>query len=48
VVLADWYTTIEHRTNLLWPDGIHPNPAGGIRYAQMLKAALERLVNLPG
>ena len=48
VVLADWYTTIEHRTNLLWPDSIHPHPAGCIRYTQMLKAALERLVNLPG
>jgi len=48
VVLADWYTTIEHRTNLLWPDGIHPHPAGAIRYAQMLGAALERLVNFPG
>ena len=44
VVLADWYTTIERRTNLLWPDGIHPRPGGGIVYAQMLKAALERLV----
>jgi hypothetical protein len=47
VVLADWYTTIEHRTNLLWPDGIHPHPRGGLLYAQMLKAALERLVNTP-
>jgi hypothetical protein len=47
VVLADWYTTIEHRTNLLWPDGIHPQRSGGTVYAQMLKAALERLVNSP-
>ena len=47
-VLANWYTTIEHRTNLLWPDGIHPQPAGGIVYAAMLKAALDRLINLPG
>ncbi len=47
-VLANWYTTIEHRTNLLWPDGIHPQPSGGIVYAAMLKAALTRLVNLPG
>ena len=45
VVLADWYTTIEHRTNLLWPDGIHPQPSGTVVYAQMLKAALERLVS---
>src|SRR5262249_18290732 len=47
VVLADWYTTIDHRTNLLWPDGIHPHPRGGLLYAQMLRAALERLVNAP-
>jgi hypothetical protein len=46
VVLADWYTTIEHRTGLLWPDGIHPQPAGGVVYAKMLKAAVVRLVNL--
>jgi len=48
VVLADWFTTIEHRTYLLWPDGIHPQPAGGIVYARMLKAAVERVGNLPG
>jgi len=48
VVLANWYTTIEHRTNLLWSDGLHPQPAGGIVYAQMLNGALKRLVNLPG
>ena len=46
VVLANWYTTIEHHTNLLWPDGIHPQPAGGVVYAKMLKTALVRLVNL--
>ncbi len=48
VVLANWYATIAHRTNLLWPDGIHPQPSGGIVYAKMLKAALERLVSRPG
>ena len=46
VVLANWYTTIEHRTDLLWPDGIHPQPAGCVVYAHMLRAALDRLVNL--
>ncbi len=46
VVLANWYTTIEHRTNLLWPDGIHPQPGGCVVYAQMLKTALERLLTL--
>jgi len=47
-VLADWYSAIEYNTDLLWPDGIHPQPAGGILYAQMLTAALQRLVSLPG
>ncbi len=45
VVLANWYTTIEHRTNLLWPDGIHPQPSGTIVYARMLKAALGQLLS---
>jgi hypothetical protein len=48
VVLANWYDTIEHRTDLLWPDGIHPQPAGGVVYAKMLKAALEEVASLPG
>jgi lysophospholipase L1-like esterase len=47
-VLANWHATIEHRTDLLWPDGIHPQPAGGVVYAKMLKAALEQLLSLPG
>jgi hypothetical protein len=46
-VLADWSTTIEYRTDLLWPDGIHPQPGGGVVYAGMLKAALQNLVNQP-
>jgi hypothetical protein len=48
VVLADWYDTVRNRTNLLWPDGIHPQPAGGVVYAHMLKAALEKVAGLPG
>lgn len=48
VVLADWYDIIDHRTDLLWPDGIHPQPAGGIVYAQMLKAAVDKVASLPG
>lgn len=48
VVLADWYDTIDNRTNLLWPDGIHPQPAGGVVYAQMFKAAVEKVASLPG
>ncbi len=47
-VLANWFTTIEHRTNLLWPDGIHPQPSGCAVYGRMLRRALEKLVNLPG
>jgi hypothetical protein len=48
VALANWFRTIENRTYLLWPDGIHPQPSGCIVYAKMLKAALERLVNSSG
>lgn len=47
VVLANWFTAIEHRTNLLWPDGIHPQPAGGILYAQIVTAAVERVASQP-
>jgi len=47
-VLADWYDTIAHQTNLLWPDGIHPQPAGGVVYAKMLKKALEKVASLSG
>lgn len=47
-VLANWYDTIVHRTYLLWSDGIHPQPAGGVVYARMLKAAVDRAGNLPG
>ena len=48
VVLADWFAAIEHRTYLLWSDGIHPQPAGGVVYAKMFKAAVEEAGNLPG
>jgi hypothetical protein len=47
-VLADWHDTIASRTYLLWSDGIHPQPAGGVVYARMLKAAVQRAANLPG
>jgi hypothetical protein len=47
-VLADWYDTIAHQTSLLWPDGIHPQPAGGVVYAKMLKTALEKVAGLSG
>lgn len=48
VVLADWFTAIEHRTSLLWPDGIHPQPAGGVVYAKMLKTAVDKVGALSG
>ncbi len=48
VVLANWFTTIEHRTDLLWPDGIHPQPAGGVVYAAMFRRAVDRVAALPG
>ncbi len=47
-VLADWFDTIDYQTNLLWPDGIHPQPAGGVVYAQMVKTAVDKVVGLPG
>jgi hypothetical protein len=45
-VLANWFDLIEHRTYLLWPDGIHPQPAGGIVYARLVTAAVEKAGNL--
>jgi hypothetical protein len=48
VVLADWFDTIKDRTGLLWPDGIHPQPTGGVVYGEMLKAAIEKVASLPG
>ncbi len=47
-VTADWYDTVANRTYLLLPDGIHPQPAGSIVYAGMLKAAIDRAASLPG
>ena len=45
VVLANWNETISDRTNLLWPDDIHPHyPAGTKVYAAMIKAAVARAV----
>jgi peptidoglycan/LPS O-acetylase OafA/YrhL len=40
VVLANWFTTIEHRTSLLWPDEVHPQPSGARLYARMVAAAV--------
>jgi peptidoglycan/LPS O-acetylase OafA/YrhL len=41
VVLANWYATIEHHTNLLWSDMVHPRPAGAPLYAQMVASAVQ-------
>ncbi len=41
VVLANWRQAIAHRTYLLWPDGIHPQPSGAKLYARVVLAALQ-------
>jgi peptidoglycan/LPS O-acetylase OafA/YrhL/lysophospholipase L1-like esterase len=41
VVLANWYAAIEHHTNLLWGDGVHPRPAGAPLYAGVVAAAVQ-------
>jgi hypothetical protein len=44
--LANWDQAIAARTGLLWPDGIHPRPAGATLYAHVvikaIKAGLSR------
>ena len=40
VVLANWFATIQHRTNLLYPDEVHPQPPGARLYAHMIRAAV--------
>jgi peptidoglycan/LPS O-acetylase OafA/YrhL len=40
VVMANWFATIEHRTSLLWPDRVHPQPSGARLYARMVAAAV--------
>ena len=40
VVVANWFTTIGHRTGLLWPDGVHPQLGGARLYARMVAAAV--------
>ncbi len=40
VVMANWFATIEHRTSLLWPDEVHPQPTGARLYARMVAAAV--------
>jgi peptidoglycan/LPS O-acetylase OafA/YrhL len=38
VLLVNWHAAIEHRTRLLWSDGIHPQPVGGRLYAEVVRA----------
>ena len=38
--LADWDQAIAARPSLLWPDGIHPRPAGASLYARVVLAAI--------
>ena len=40
VFLANWFSTIEHRTSLLWPDEVHPQPPGARLYARMVAKAV--------
>jgi peptidoglycan/LPS O-acetylase OafA/YrhL len=40
VVMANWLATIEHRTRLLWPDEVHPQPSGARLYARIVAAAV--------
>jgi lysophospholipase L1-like esterase len=39
--LADWYAAIAARPALLWPDGIHPRPAGARLYARVVRATIK-------
>jgi len=39
--LANWHQAIAARTALLWPDGIHPRPAGAHLYARVVLAAIK-------
>jgi peptidoglycan/LPS O-acetylase OafA/YrhL len=40
VVTANWFAAIEHRTGLLWPDEVHPQPSGARLYARTVAAAI--------
>ena len=40
VVMANWFAAIGHRTSLLWPDEVHPQPGGARLYARTIAAAV--------
>ena len=44
VSLADWHAAIAAHTDLLWPDGIHPQPSGARVYARVVLAAIQALL----
>jgi lysophospholipase L1-like esterase len=39
--LANWHAAIAARPGLLWPDGIHPRPAGARLYTRVVRAAIK-------
>lgn len=47
VELANWYTVIADKTNLLARDHVHPGTTGGQLYASVIEDALQRLAELP-
>jgi peptidoglycan/LPS O-acetylase OafA/YrhL len=44
VSLADWHAAIAAHTDLLWPDGIHPQPSGAKIYARVVLSAIQALL----
>jgi peptidoglycan/LPS O-acetylase OafA/YrhL len=44
VSLANWHAAIAAHTDLLWPDGIHPQPSGAKVYARVVLAAIQALL----
>jgi hypothetical protein len=40
VMMVNWHKAIEHHTNLLYSDGIHPMPDGAPLYAKTVKAVV--------
>jgi len=45
VFLANWFATIDHRTSLLWPDEVHPQPSGARLYAHTVAAAVRNALS---
>jgi peptidoglycan/LPS O-acetylase OafA/YrhL len=47
VLMVNWHAAIEDHTSLLWGDGIHPQPVGGVLYAKVVKAVVARALAHP-